>query len=310
MISGNILITGGVGFLGRAFMTRAFNENWPCNITVYSRDEFKQDLCKRKFPNVHYVLGDVRDIDRLSTHVDYADIVINAAALKYVPESETNVNECFDINIGGTKSVISAVRQSRRCKCLVGISTDKAVQPVSTYGISKAAAEKLYQEASRLIPDKKFVQTRYGNVIGSTGSVVPVFKRMASELGFVTITDPESTRFWHSVDDAIDMIVHLILFAESGDIIIPNPFSMYLEDVVTVVAPEARIELVGLRPGEKKHEKLLQASESVRTTSQAGHYMFNPDRDPHNQVFEITSDVATRMPYDVFRKLVDEAALV
>jgi UDP-N-acetylglucosamine 4,6-dehydratase len=175
---GRILITGGAGFLGRGIMRRAKAENWETEFVIYSRDEYKQALCKRKFPNATYILGDVRDTDRLSIAMSSCSMAIHAAALKYVPEAERNISECLAVNVGGTQSAIRAAHLAD-ISTLVLISTDKATEPQNTYGLSKALAERLMLEASRDYDDTVFATCRYGNVIGSTGSVVPVFKASA-----------------------------------------------------------------------------------------------------------------------------------
>lgn len=306
----NVLITGGTGFLGRGILRRAARENWGANFTIYSRDEFKQDLCKRVYPNANYVLGDVRDADRLETTMLNQDIVIHAAALKYVPEAESNVSECVDINVLGTRAVLNAARRSRRVNTVVGISTDKAVEPLNTYGITKSLMERLFHEAARLFPGKRFNLTRYGNVIGSTGSVVPVFQRQAAENNTLLITDPTMTRFWIGVESAIDLIINA-LAAESGTTVIPYAKSMRIGDVAKAIAPDARVKVTGLRPGEKRFEKLLSYAESPRAEGVGDEWWYNPYREPlRDTVFEISSGETVFMSVDRFRELALDAESV
>lgn len=275
----NVLITGGSGFLGRGILRRATRERWDSNFTIYSRDEYKQDLCKRVYPQANYVLGDIRDVDRLETVMLNQDIVIHAGALKYVPEAEFNVSECIDINVLGSRAVINAARRSRRVNTVVGISTDKAVEPLNTYGLTKAMMERCFTEAYRLFPGKRFTLTRYGNVVGSTGSVVPVFQRQAAKDNTVQVTDPTMTRFWIGIEEAIDLVIQAIA-SESGTIVVPSAKSMELGELVKAVAPEARVKVTGLRPGEKMHECLLTSAEFVRSEQYHNMWLYHPDRAP------------------------------
>lgn len=261
-----ILITGGSGFLGRGIM-RQLHDN---EFTVYSRDEYKQDLCRQKFPNARYIIGDVRDVDRLTLAMYDADTVIHAAAMKYIPEAEANVGECININVNGSHAVLQAARAAGVQK-VIGISTDKACMPVNTYGITKALMERIFDEQSRYI---NCSCVRYGNVIGSTGSVIPVFERQLREKGFVTVTGPYMTRYWISIDDAVKLIL-LALDASPGEIVIPMPSAMTTGDLAKSLAGD-KIEIIGLRPGEKAHENLLHSQESVRAVKAGNHYILKP----------------------------------
>lgn len=312
MLNGNIFITG-CGFLTRGIMRRARLENWLCRITVYSRNEHAQDACRRKYPEASYILGDIRDTDRLSLAVNNHDIIINTAALKYVDIAENNISECLSINIDGTKSIIEAAWRTRTIHTVIGVSTDKAVEPINTYGLSKAVGEKLFFEASRQIADIKFVQTRYGNVIGSTGSVVPLFKRAAELQGEIKLTDPSMTRFWISIDDAVDLIIEAGL-TNSGSIVIPHPKAMSLQALAEAVCPGIKQVIIGLRPGERRHEKLLSESESVRAcklehASLGAVYNYHPSRklEPGVASFELASNTSNLISVAVFRALADEA---
>ena len=257
-----VLITGGSGFLGRGILRRVMRDlDW--EITVYSRDETKQDLVRRIWPEARYILGDVRDYDLLTAAAIGHDAIIHAAAMKYIPEAELNATECVNVNIGGAQAVVRAARTAGISK-VVGISTDKAVQPVNVYGCSKMAMERIYSESSG--PHTSFYCVRYGNVIGSTGSVIPFFQRQAKELGHITLTDPNMTRFWMGVDEAIDL-VRIPLESgtiSAGSIAIPEVTAMNMADVAAAAAPDIEQQIIGFRPGEKMHERLLHHEESVR----------------------------------------------
>lgn len=261
---GNVLITGGAGFLGRGIMRRAQREEWDVRFTVLSRDEKKQHECAEKFPRARYVLGDVTDMHRLAMVMIGHDAVIHAAAIKYIPEGEFNADECVRVNIDGSRAVIDAAH-SAGIENVVGISTDKAAMPVNIYGMTKAVMERLFAEAG-------YNTCRYGNVLGSTGSVAPVMKRQLETKGMISITDPHMTRFWMSVDDAVDTII-AAFGATRGSTIIPTPRSATMhaiahaivggEDVLGEACDHA-IQVVGWRPGEKMHEDLVSYYEMPR----------------------------------------------
>ena len=262
-----ILITGGSGFLARGIM-----KLWPENdYVVYSRDEYKQDLCKKKFPNSQYVLGDVKDYDRLvSTLRAYeVDTVIHTAAVKFIPEAEYNVNECISVNVDGTRNVLLACWHTD-VERVVGISTDKCCLPVNTYGMTKALMERLFIEQARLDKWHDYSLVRYGNVIGSTGSVIPLFQEQAKQKHAVTITDPDMSRYWITINEAVDLI-GMALVGDSGNIVIPKPRSMTLLDLAHVFSNN--VETIGIRPGEKRHEQLLHQQESVRAVDTGTHYV-------------------------------------
>lgn len=269
-------ITGGTGFWGRGFLRRFSEEH---DITIYSRDEYKQDLCQSRYPNARYILGDIRDTERLSLAMVGHDIVIHAAAIKFVDRAEINASECISVNIGGSESIILAARKAR-VEQVVGISSDKAVQPVNIYGCSKMAMERLFAEASD--GQTKFSCVRYGNVVGSTGSVIPLFRRQYEQNGRVTLTDPNMTRFWMGVDEAIDLTMLALnsRYDEPGCIYIPLVKSMTMGDVVIAAIGEVPTDIVGTRPGEKMHESLLHLEESVRSEKRRDHFCLLPPGTP------------------------------
>jgi UDP-N-acetylglucosamine 4,6-dehydratase len=264
-----VLITGGAGFLGRGILRRVQRGNLDWEITCYSRDETKQDEARQQWPQARFILGDVRDTELLTAAAMGHDAVIHAAALKYIDKAELNAAECLSVNVGGAQAVVRAARAAGVAK-VVGISTDKAVQPVNVYGCSKMAMERLFAESSGAT--SSFFCVRYGNVIGSTGSVIPFFQQQAEKLGKVTLTDPNMTRFWMGVDEAIDLIA-LVLAGklQPGSIAIPEVQAMKMDDVVkAAVGENAPVEIIGTRPGEKMHERLLHFEESVRVLRQQG----------------------------------------
>lgn len=263
MLSGRkVLVTGATGFLGRGLMRRRARENWSFDITAYSRDETKQDLCKQRYKDVHYVLGDIRDRDRLELAMHGHDIVIHMGAIKYIPEAEFNVAECIDVNIVGSRNVLDSARRAG-VSSVICISTDKVVQPVNVYGATKMLMERLVGEASH--HDGPFYAAcRYGNVVGSTGSVIPLFERQMKENGRITVTDPTMTRYFISVDDAIDLIMSCFTMA-SGSVRIPVPKSMLMGDLARAIAGDS-IEYIGKRPGEKHHEQMMSKDESLRAS--------------------------------------------
>lgn len=272
----NILITGGAGFLGRGIMNRLGGKGY--RFIVYSRDETKQDVCRRSYA-AEYVLGDVQDKIRLaSTIMKYeVDTIIHAGAIKYIPEAEKNVNECIAVNVDGSRNV-AEVAIACEVSMVVGISTDKACEPVNTYGATKMLMERIWQEYAWA--DTKFVLTRYGNVVGSTGSVIPLFQRQIME-GVVKITDPFMSRFWISINQAVDLIL-LAMNEESGSLVVPKAQAMTIGNLVSALVrltPEAnpKIEVIGARPGEKRHENIIHQYESVRAKDNVTHYTIGQD---------------------------------
>lgn len=305
-----VLITGGTGFLGRGLLRR-FSKEW--DITVLSRDEYKQDLCRQRWSNVKYRLGDVTDPLCMMQVVKSHDLVIHTAAIKYIPEAEDNVEECIRINVHGTENTLTACEHHDvRIVCL---STDKATSPLNTYGITKALCERLVGSYARR--GVQCTAVRYGNVIGSTGSVITVFNRQLATQGYVTVTDPNMTRFWISVDQAIDLIIEAADHTQCGDVVIPKPASMRIGDLANILVKEFvvqhiapcdrideelvdRIKIVGIRPGEKLHESLLDPAESVRAVDMDPYYHLKPAwHEPmHNNPFVLSSNCPPVMIQD------------
>jgi UDP-N-acetylglucosamine 4,6-dehydratase len=249
--------------LGRAIIRRATREKWDARFTVYSRDEEKQFKLRQRYPDVRCVLGDVLNLDRLMLAMQGFDTVIHASAVKFVPEAEFNVFETVDVNVRGSQNVAFAAHAAR-VGTVVGISTDKACLPVNLYGATKMVMERTFGEANKW-GETRFVVTRYGNVVGSTGSIIPVFQQQLAATGKVKVTNPAMTRFWLAPDDAVDLVVECVAHRDDcgGDIIVPLPGAMQIGGLASVISPN--IEIIGARPGEKIHESLVSEHEASRT---------------------------------------------
>jgi UDP-N-acetylglucosamine 4,6-dehydratase len=291
-VNGNILITGGSGFLGRGIMLYAKQHNWDAKFTVYSRDEQKQDKCRQVYP-ANYILGDICDTDRLALSMVGHDTVIHAAALKYIPEGEFNASECVRVNITGAQSVIKAARQAN-VSTVIGISTDKAVSPVNVYGMTKAIMERLFAEASK-IGSTKFVCCRYGNVIGSTGSVIPLFVRLVKQDKRLAVTDIRMTRFWISVKEAVKLIDDTAE-APTGSVVIPQPRSMSIYNLALSLTSQENIDIIGIRPGEKLSEDLLNEPEVYRTRKWGSYYLLMPPGYVPNHLDAVPSTLKSDYP--------------
>lgn len=275
-----ILITGGTGSFGQAFVRRVLEGHPDCTVCVFSRDELKQVDMARAFgddPRLRFFIGDVRDRDRLVRAMHGIDLVVHAAALKHVPVCEFNPAEAVKTNILGSQNVVDAAIDAG-VKRTVALSTDKAVNPVNLYGATKLCAEKLFVHGNVYsgARDVRFACVRYGNVMGSRGSVIPLFRKQAAK-GSLTITDRRMTRFWLSLESAVDLVLHAVARMEGGEIFVPKIPSMRIVDLARAIAPTAKIEEVGRRPGEKLHEVLLTAEESRNTLDCGRHFVVYPD---------------------------------
>jgi len=259
-----VLVTGGTGSFGKKFVEIILKEYSPKTVRIYSRGEALQDEMKQDFNDerLRFLIGDVRDRDRLYRAVEGVDVVVHAAALKQIPVCEYNPIEAVNTNIGGSINLIDAVIDRGVTKVLA-ISTDKAVHPVNLYGATKLVAEKLFVQANtyRGGQGTKFSCVRYGNVIGSRGSIVPLFLKQ-KERGEITITDEHMTRFWISLEQGVRFVISCLEGMHGGEIFIPKIPSMKVIDIADTIAPEAKKKIIGLRPGEKMHEVLLTEEES------------------------------------------------
>jgi UDP-N-acetylglucosamine 4,6-dehydratase len=312
VLGGNVLITGGTGFLGRAILARAAREHWSAQFTIFSRDEQRQALVRNKYPDARYILGDVRNTEQLELLFTGHDIVIHTAAIKFIPEAEFNVSECIDVNVAGSASVIRAARKAG-VAFVIGISTDKACAPVNTYGMTKSLMERLFGEASHVACDTHYVCCRYGNVIGSTGSVIPVFNQQLIDNDLVTVTHPRMTRYFITADEAIDIILDSFNI-HNGSTIIPTPKAMYTGDLAFCITQDVnKIKTIGLRPGEKMHESLLNMSESVRVCAHGGKFyelLRVGDVGDSREPFELSSDYAARIQAHDMQRYIEDAKYV
>lgn len=260
-----VLITGGTGSFGKKFVEIMLRDYGPRKVIVFSRDELKQHEMRAAGldgPNVRYFLGDVRDCQRLERALSGVTVVIHAAALKQVPACEYNPFEAIQTNINGGKNVIDAAI-NQGVNRIIALSTDKAVNPVNLYGATKLCAEKMFVQANAYsgTQDTRFSCVRYGNVVGSRGSVVPMFMEQRQR-GKVTITDPRMTRFWITLEQGVKFVIRCLEQMHGGEIFIPKIPSMKLLEMAQAVAPDCEIDCVGIRPGEKLHEVLLSEDES------------------------------------------------
>ena len=260
-----VLVTGGTGSFGKKFVRIMLDEYQPEKIIVYSRDELKQHemrVAGYDHPSLRYFIGDIRDLSRLQRALNGVDIVVHAAALKQVPACEYNPMEAIKTNILGSSNVIDAALDAG-VKKVLALSTDKAVSPVNLYGATKLAAEKLFVQSNAYAGGRatRFSCVRYGNVVGSRGSVVPVFLKQR-ESGKVTITDDRMTRFWISLEQGVRFVIRCIEEMHGGEVFVPKIPSMKVIDLSKAVAPEAEVEVIGIRPGEKLHEVLISEDEA------------------------------------------------
>jgi len=277
-----ILITGGTGSFGTAFIARILAQNPNTKrIVVYSRDELKQWELQQKFPSSQYpqlrfFLGDVRDKERLKRALEGIDIVVHAAALKQVPAAEYNPMEFIKTNIIGAENVIQASLDSG-VRSVVALSTDKAAAPINLYGATKLCSDKLFIAANNIKGSRsiRFSVVRYGNVMGSRGSVVPFFAQHAKK-GFLPITDLNMTRFNISLSESVDMVLWALENSFGGEIFVPKIPSYKITDLAAAIAPDCQLEVVGLRPGEKLHEEMITSSDSHSTVDIGNYYIILP----------------------------------
>jgi UDP-N-acetylglucosamine 4,6-dehydratase/5-epimerase len=274
-----ILVTGGTGSFGRKFIEIMLQEYHPAKLIVFSRDELKQHEMRvggYSDSSLRYFIGDVRDLGRLRRAMHGVDIVVHAAALKQVPACEYNPMEAIKTNILGSGNVIEAALDSG-VKKVLALSTDKAVSPINLYGATKLAAEKLFVQSNSYAGGMatRFSCVRYGNVVGSRGSVVPVFIKQRQN-DRLTITDDRMTRFWISLERGVRFVIKTIEHMQGGEVFVPKIPSMKVTDLANAIAPEARIEVVGIRPGEKLHEVLISEDEARGAIEMEDMYIVQP----------------------------------
>ncbi len=273
-----VLVTGGTGSFGNRFIDRVLADARPRKVVVFSRDELKQSDMSERIADkrVTYLLGDIRDVARLNVAFHGVDVIIHAAALKQVPALEYNPFEAVKTNVLGAENIISAAI-AQGVERVVALSTDKAANPVNLYGATKLCMEKLFVAGNSYAGGKKtrFSVVRYGNVVGSRGSVIPKFLEMRKS-GRLTLTDDRMTRFWITLDQGVETVYHALGDMQGGEIYIPRIPSMRLVDLASAIAPDCKLEIVGIRPGEKLHEALMTDDESARAIDQGKFFMVPP----------------------------------
>lgn len=278
----SILITGGTGSFGKKCAESLLRRFKPKRLIIFSRDELKQfemeqRFSREKYPCMRYFIGDVRDKERLYRAFRGVDYIIHAAALKQVPAAEYNPTECIHTNVGGAENIVN-VAADLGVKKVVALSTDKAVSPVNLYGATKLCSDKLFVAANAFTAcDTVYSVVRYGNVMGSRGSVIPFFIQKRDEGGPIPITDPRMTRFWITLEQGVDMVLRAFAMAGGGEIFVPKIPSMKIMDLAEAIAPGVPVVEVGIRPGEKLHECMITAEDSRHTVDIGEYYVIKPE---------------------------------
>ncbi|MEO0443015.1 MAG: UDP-N-acetylglucosamine 4,6-dehydratase (inverting) [Pseudomonadota bacterium] len=276
----SILITGGTGSFGKQYVATLLDRYKPSRLIIFSRDELKQFEMAQTFSAdcMRYFIGDVRDGDRLIQAMEDVDYVIHAAALKQVPAAEYNPMECIKTNIYGAENVIRAAIANGVEK-VIALSTDKAANPINLYGATKLASDKLFVAANNTVGSKKtrFAVVRYGNVVGSRGSVVPFFKRLVDEgAAEIPITHEQMTRFWITLQSGVDFVLTNFARMKGGEIFVPKIPSVRIMDLAAAYAPNLKVNIIGIRPGEKLHEVMCPGDYSHLTIEFDDHYVISP----------------------------------
>ena len=277
-----ILVTGGTGSFGRKFTEIVLGHYQPRKLIIFSRDELKQYEMRKQFPEdrypaMRYFIGDVRDRERLSRAFDGVDVVVHAAALKQVPTAEYNPLEAIKTNVLGAANIID-MAIDRHVGRVVALSTDKAVNPINLYGATKLAAEKLFVAGNSYVGSgpTRFSVVRYGNVMGSRGSVVPLFMEL-KKTGRLPVTDLRMTRFWITLEQGVELVLNSLEWMQGGEIFVPKIPSMRVSDLARAIGPECEIQVIGIRPGEKLHEVLVTEDEARNTVENESHYTILPE---------------------------------
>lgn len=276
-----ILLTGGTGSFGKKFTEILLRTRKPKVVRIFSRDELKQWEMEKVFAGdkrLRFLLGDIRNADRLHRAMEGVDIVVHAAALKQVPACEYNPFEAVLTNIVGGENIINAALDHNVEKVLA-ISTDKAVNPVNLYGATKMCMEKLFVAANHYAGNERPTRiacARYGNVVGSRGSVIPVFEAQR-DTGELTLTDPRMTRFWLTLEQGVEFVIRCIENMHGGEVFVPKIPSMKMTELARAMAPECKVKVTGIRPGEKLHECLLTEDESRHAIDMGKHFVILPE---------------------------------
>ena len=290
----SILITGGTGSFGHRYVKTILERYKPARVVVFSRDELKQYEMQQRFnaPCMRYFIGDVRDADRMMQAMRGVDYVIHAAALKQVPAAEYNPMECIKTNVHGAENVIRAAIEVGVQK-VIALSTDKAANPINLYGATKLASDKLFVAANNMVGSKptRFAVVRYGNVVGSRGSVVPLFERLIREgAKHLPITDMRMTRFWISLQQGVDFVLENFARMRGGEIFVPKIPSIRMPDLAEAMAPGLATQTIGIRPGEKLHEIMCPSDDSHLTLEFPKHYVMQPTIRFYNADMDYTKD--------------------
>jgi UDP-N-acetylglucosamine 4,6-dehydratase len=288
----SILITGGTGSFGKQYTKTILERYQPRRIVIFSRDELKQfEMAQvRDEPEMRYFIGDVRDPERVRQAMEGIDIVIHAAALKQVPAAEYNPMECVKTNVYGAENVIRAALENEVDK-VIALSTDKAANPINLYGATKLTSDKLFVAANNMVGKKgtRFAVVRYGNVVGSRGSVVPFFKQLLeSGVSELPITHPEMTRFWITLQEGVDFVLKNFERMQGGEIFVPKIPSMRVMDLAESLVPGIEKKIIGIRPGEKLHEVMCPADDSHLTLEFDDHFVIRPSIKYHDRDVDFT----------------------
>ncbi len=275
-----VLVTGGTGSFGKSFIRTMLARYSPRRVVVYSRDELKQFEMQQAFtdPCMRFFIGDVRDRDRLAQAMRGVDYVVHAAALKQVPTAEYNPTECIRTNINGAENVIRAALDCG-VQRVIALSTDKAASPINLYGATKLVSDKLFVAANNIAGTQatRFAVVRYGNVVGSRGSVVPYFRKLIDEGATeLPVTDPRMTRFWITLKQGVDFVLKSFARMQGGEIFVPKIPASRITDLATAMAPDLPLKIIGIRPGEKLHEVMCPEDDSHLTLSFADHFVIRP----------------------------------
>lgn len=279
-----VLVTGGTGSFGKKFVRHILDNSKVGKIIVFSRDELKQYEMAQGFtdePRIRFFIGDVRDRDRLYRAFNGVDYIVHAAALKHVPIAEYNPIEAIKTNVDGAQNIIDAAID-RGVKRIIALSTDKACAPINLYGATKLVSDKLFVAANAYsgAADTRFAVVRYGNVVGSRGSVVPYFKRLAAETsGPIPITDDRMTRFWITLEQGVEFVVSSLAQMQGGELFVPKIPSMKVVDLAEAVAPGREREIVGIRPGEKIHEDMISSTDARVTVDMGNYFVVQPEQE-------------------------------
>jgi UDP-N-acetylglucosamine 4,6-dehydratase/5-epimerase len=275
-----VLISGGTGSFGKKFVAKVLEDPSVKKVIVFSRDELKQFEMQQVYPNeprIRFFIGDVRDPERLHRAFDGVDYVVHAAALKQVLAAEYNPFEAIKTNIMGAEHIINAAIDQGVHR-VIALSTDKASSPTNLYGATKLVSDKLFVAGNAYsgVKDTKFAVVRYGNVVGSRGSVVPFFKQLAAT-GTIPITDERMTRFWITLEQGVQFVIDGFERMHGGELFVPKIPSMRVTDLARAIAPDAKIEVVGIRPGEKLHEEMISVHDARRTRDMGSYYVIQPE---------------------------------